>query len=318
MTDRVTHETEHEITVPAPAATVFDLLADCTRWPRIFPPSIHVEYVDRGDDEERIRIWATANGEVKSWTSRRQLDRAGGRIRFRQEVSQPPVGAMGGEWHVEPLPGGGSRVRLGHDFRAVDDDPAKAEWIRQAVDRNSTAELAALSAAADPSAAQLMLTFDDQVRVPAPTELVYDFISQGAAWPARIPHVARAVLEEPAPGVQLLEMDTLTPDGSSHTTRSIRICLPPDRIVYKQLQPPALMSVHTGQWRFEQNGDGTVVTSTHTVVINPAAVPSVLGPQATVADARDYVHRALSRNSTATIRVAGEFLTGEHAGSRSA
>ena len=45
------------------------------------------------------------------------------RISFRQEVSSPPVASMGGTWIVEAITADESRVRLLHDFRAVDDDP---------------------------------------------------------------------------------------------------------------------------------------------------------------------------------------------------
>jgi len=69
-------EVEHEITVAAPAAAVYRLIAEVGNWPRIFPPTIHVEHVERGEHEERIRIWATANGEVRNWISRRVLDPA--------------------------------------------------------------------------------------------------------------------------------------------------------------------------------------------------------------------------------------------------
>jgi ribosome-associated toxin RatA of RatAB toxin-antitoxin module len=307
-----THETEHRIDVAAPARTVYDLIAGVDAWPHVFPPTVHVEHLERSSAAERIRIWATANGEVKTWSSRRELDAEGLRVRFRQEVSQPPVGGMGGEWIIEALPGGGCRVRLLHDFRAVDDDPDHLAWITRAVDRNSGSELAALKAAAERGGAgggtdPLALTFEDTVPVAADPAEVYEFIREGARWAERIAHVARAVLTETTPDLQLLEMDTRTKDGSVHTTRSVRVCLPPDRIVYKQLQPPMLMSVHTGEWKFERAASGGLVTSRHTVVINPENVEKVLGSGATVADARGFVRDALSANSTATIRTADEF-----------
>uniref|UniRef100_UPI00278C7DA6 aromatase/cyclase n=1 Tax=Streptomyces sp. KL118A TaxID=3045153 RepID=UPI00278C7DA6 len=118
-----TREVEHEITVAAPAGTVYRLIAEVENWPRIFPPTIHVDQVERGEREERIRIWATANGEPKNWTSRRTLDPEALRIGFRQEVTTAPVAAMGGTWIVEPLDTDRSRVRLLHDYRAIDDDP---------------------------------------------------------------------------------------------------------------------------------------------------------------------------------------------------
>ena len=79
------------------------------------PPTVHADYAERGETEERIRLWATANGEVKNWTSRRRLDPAALRVEFRQEVSSPPVAAMGGTWIVEPLAG---------DDQPSDGDPA--------------------------------------------------------------------------------------------------------------------------------------------------------------------------------------------------
>ncbi|MFI1809219.1 aromatase/cyclase [Streptomyces sp. NPDC020422] len=295
----VTHHTEHAITVAAAARRVFGLIADVGRWPETFPPTVHVEHVERGETQERIRIWATANGQVKSWTSRRLLDRERLSVRFRQEVSQPPVAAMGGEWIVEPLSGTESRVRLLHDFRAVDDDPEKTEWILRAVDRNSAAELAALRTAAEQAEnrAELVLTFRDTMEFTGDAKAAYAFVDEAGRWPERLPHVARAALAEETPGVQTLEMETRTADGSSHATSSVRICFPHERIVYKQLVTPALMTAHTGVWLFDEGR----ITSAHTVVLDEKAVPDVLGPDATVADARAFVRGALGRNSTATM-----------------
>ncbi|EDY42535.1 SRPBCC family protein [Streptomyces sp. SPB074] len=302
------HTTEHTITVAAAPETVFALVERAGDWPHVFPPTLHVEYLERADDEERLRIWATANGEVKSWTSRRVLDRAGLRIRFRQEVSQDPVAAMGGEWIVEPLPDGGSRVRLLHDFRAVDDLEHHVAWIRKAIEQNSAAELAALASAARRAGTEEEpYTFEDSVRVDAPAEEVRTFLREAGQWQERLPHVARVLLEEDTPGVQHLRMDTRGPDGSTHTTASIRICLPDGRITYKQSQTPALMSVHTGEWTVRETPWGSVAVSRHTVVVNPGAVTKVLGASATVADAHAFIRDALGGNSTITMRHAKEF-----------
>ena len=138
MTVNTEHQVEHEILVNAEPATVYRLIAEVENWPRIFPPTIHVDHLERGESEERIRIWATANGAAKSWTSRRVLDSDVLSIGFRQEVSTPPVASMAGTWIIEPVSAQASRVRLLHDYRAVDDDPEGLAWIDQAVDRNST------------------------------------------------------------------------------------------------------------------------------------------------------------------------------------
>lgn len=312
MARPVTHETEHSITVAAAADAVFALIEDVGRWPVIFSPTVHAERIERHGNTERIRIWASANDAVKGWTSRRELDPAGLRVRFRQEVSPAPVAAMGGTWVLEPLPEGSTRVRLLHDFSAVDDDPVATRWIRDAVDRNSDKELAALRDAAEQRERQagLLLTFSDEVRVAGPAKDVYDFLDRADAWPRRLPHVDRVELTEETPGTQTLEMDTRTADGSTHTTKSVRICFPYDRIVYKQLLTPALMSSHTGEWTVREDGAGTVVTSTHTVVVAPGAIPSVLGANAGVAEARAFVRDALGRNSTVTMRHAKEYAEG--------
>jgi aromatase len=308
----MSHETEHGITVAAPARVVYDLIADVGNWPRIFPPTVHVDHAERGETEERIRIWATANGEPKGWTSRRYLDAEKMRVRFRQEVSQPPVAAMGGEWLIEPLSGGETRVRLTHDFEAVGDDPEQVAWILKAIDRNSDAELGALKSAAEQHSADedLLLTFEDTVRVDGVAKDVYDFIYDAKQWQSRLPHVARVALQEDTPNVQLLEMDTSTADNGVHTTKSVRICFPADRIVYKQIQTPPLMAVHTGQWTFGSEDGATVITSAHTVVIKPDAITAVLGQQATVKDARKLIREALGRNSTTTMQHAKAYAEG--------
>jgi aromatase len=300
------HRTEHTITVAAPAEALYDIIADVSRWPALFKPTIHAIRVEGDDTEERIKLWATANGEVKSWTSRRTLDRDAKRVTFRQEISSPPVGSMGGEWIMKPQPNGDTIVVLLHDYTAVDDDPEKVAWIAKAVDRNSESELAGLKETAERlnTYDNLEFSFEDSVTIAAPPSEVYDFIYLCGLWPQRLPHVASLDLKEEVPGIQLMAMNTKAPDGSTHTTESWRVCFPSDEIVYKQTVVPKLMTAHTGQWRFEEVPEGTRATSQHTVVINPDNIAAILGPEATVADASAFVHKALSTNSTTTLRQA--------------
>jgi aromatase len=312
MTHNGHREVEHEITISAPAAAVYRLIAEVENWPRIFPPTVFVDHVERTANEERIRIWATANGSAKNWTSRRVLDPQALRIEFRQEVSAPPVAAMGGTWIIEPLSSGESRVRLLHDYRAIDDDPDDLKWIDEAVDRNSRSELAALKTNVEAAVASedLLFSFTDTVRINGQAKDVYDFINEAQLWKERLPHVARVSLTEETPGLQILEMDTLTKDGSSHTTKSVRVTFPHGRIVYKQITVPALMTLHTGYWLFEEDSDGVNATSQHTVVINTANIARILGESATVADAKDFVQNALSTNSRATLGHAKAYAEG--------
>ncbi|MGI5469159.1 aromatase/cyclase [Streptomyces sp. CA-132043] len=302
-------EVEHEITVQAPAAEVYRLLAEVENWPRIFPPTLYVDHVEQGGNEERIRIWATANGTAKNWTSRRTLDPEALRITFRQEVSAPPVAAMGGTWIIEPLGEGESRIRLLHDYRAIDDDPASLEWIDEAVDRNSRSELAALKENVElaHASAELTFSFEDTVHIAGSAKDAYDFINEAQLWEERLPHVASVRLEEDVPGLQSLEMDTRAKDGSTHTTKSYRVCFPPQKIAYKQVTLPALMTLHTGRWTFEETDEGVAATSQHTVVLNTANITRILGADAGVAEAKEYVRTALSTNSRATLGHAKDY-----------
>lgn len=304
-------ETEHEIDVEAPAERVYALVADVGRWPEIFPPTVHAECVERDGNDELIRLWATANGTAKTWTSRRRHDPGTMSVSFRQERSQHPVGGMGGAWVVEPVSESTCRVRLLHDFFAAGDDPADLDWIGRAVDRNSAAELNALKASAELDGPDRAVTFEDTVTVDGTAEDVYDFINQAGLWPQRLPHVARVALEEETPGLQILEMDTSSGDGPVHTTRSVRVCRPHSGIVYKQGVLPALLSLHLGQWIIEEHaGAGVSVTSRHTVRVDTARIADVLGPGADAPAAYEAARKALSGNSLITLRAAKAYAEG--------
>jgi ribosome-associated toxin RatA of RatAB toxin-antitoxin module len=311
MTASAVRDTEHGIDIGAPAERVYALIADVGTWSEVFPPTVHAECVERDGNSELIRIWATANGTAKTWTSRREHDPERLSVSFRQERSQPPVGGMGGKWVVEPVTERQCRVRLRHDFFAASDDPADLDWISQAVDRNSVSELQALKTRAELDGPDQLITFDDTVTVDGRAEDVYDFLNEAELWSHRLPHVSRVSLEEETPGLQILEMDTSTKDGSVHTTRSVRVCRPYSSIVYKQVVVPALMTLHTGGWLIEErDGAGVSVTSRHTVRVNAARIPEVLGAGADVHTAQEFVRKALSGNSMATLRAAKAYAEG--------
>ncbi|WP_051840074.1 aromatase/cyclase [Streptomyces sp. NRRL F-5126] len=303
--------TVHSTDVAAPAAAVYAVVADVTTWPQYFTPNVHVEHLERGERSERLRIWATANGEVKTWVSRRELDPEALRVTFRQEVSTPPVAAMGGTWAVTATGPSTSRLDLHHDFSAVDDTPENVAWITSALDRNSAAELAGIKEVAEQAdlMAELVFGFEDTVHVEGEGTGpdVFDFLNRSDLWPERLPHVARLDLREEVPGLQVMAMDTTTADGSTHTTESVRVVFGRDRIVYKQTTVPALMSAHTGQWTVTPVPGGVDVTSRHTVTVRTDTIERILGAGTGVAEAREFIHRALSTNSSTTLRYAKEF-----------
>uniref|UniRef100_UPI00278C1D44 aromatase/cyclase n=1 Tax=Streptomyces sp. KL118A TaxID=3045153 RepID=UPI00278C1D44 len=191
------------------------------------------------------------------------------------------------------------------------------QWIDKAVDTNSTSELAALKDNVEHAHAaesdDLVFSFTDTVQINGAAKDVFDFVNEAGRWPERLPHVATVRFEEPAPGLQSLEMDTRAKDGSTHTTKSYRVALDTHKIAYKQVTLPALMTLHTGVWTFTDTGPDTAeASSQHTVSINTANIAKILGDQATVADARAYVHGALSTNSRATLGHAKDYAERTH------
>ncbi|MBV2365257.1 aromatase/cyclase [Streptomonospora nanhaiensis] len=290
----------HAVAVDADPDTVFGLLSDVRRWPWIFGPTVHADYLERDGATERLRIWATAGERVRGWTSVRTRDTARRRISFQQSRPPAPVAAMTGEWRVAPS-GPGTRVELRHEFRAVADSPADLDRITEAVDRNSTAELGALAAAAGIDPDELLVDFTDTVELPGPAAAAYALLRDAGAWPALLPHVRRVRLREEDEGVQWLEMDTAHGDEAPHTTVSVRLCLPPDLIVYKQLTRPAFMAAHTGSWRLAREGGRLLAHARHTVLLDRAAALAALGGAGSLAQARARVRAALGGNSRATL-----------------
>lgn len=303
------HHTVHTVAVAAPADVVYGLVAKVTDWPQHFAPNVHVEQLAFDEHQERIQIWAIAHGVPRTWISRREFDPQARSVRFRQEVSSPPVASMGGEWVVKEEAPGQCVLTLHHDFTAVDDNPEGVALIESATDRNSNAELAAVKELAEKHErlGELVFTFEDTVEVNGPVAKVYAFLNEAPAWPERLPHVARIDLTEDTPGLQVMEMDTKAADGSLHTTRSVRVCFPEHLIVYKQTKVPPIMGAHTGRWILEERGGVTFATSQHTVTVRPEAVEEVLGAGRTVAEARGLIQKALSTNSSTTLRHAKAF-----------
>jgi aromatase len=309
-TEHPVRTTVHTVTVDAPADDVYAIVADATRWPYTFDPTVHVEVLRTDAAGERLRLWAFANGDVRTWTSRRSLDPDARHVGFEQEIPAHPVRSMGGEWRIEELSADRSRVELLHHYTAA---TAEGEiLIARAVEHNSTAELAALKRSAEQEAATdgpgVVLDFEDAVEIAAGPDAVYEFLRDGAAWPRRLPHVARLDLTEDVPDLQHMVMDTRTPDGSVHTTESVRVCLPEAwSIAYKQIVTPPLMQAHVGRWTITRTVGGVLATSRHVVVIRPERIVEMLGPDATLEQARGAIRARLGANSTTTLMHAKAF-----------
>ena len=152
-----------------------------------------------------------------------------------------------------------------------------------------------------------MLEFEDSIQIDGAGKDAFDFVNEAHLWAERLPHVSSVRLDEPSAGLQTLEMDTTAQDGTTHTTKSFRVCVPFEQIVYKQTTLPALMSVHTGRWTFVENDGGVRATSHHTVVLREENFARILGADAGVEQARKYVRDALGANSRATLGHAKDY-----------
>jgi aromatase len=143
-------------------------------------------------------------------------------------------------------------------------------------------------------------TFADTVIVKAGLGPVYDFLYRVQDWPQRLPHVERVILDEAVPNVQSVEMDTMAADGSPFTTRMVRVCSPYHSIMYKQTEPPDLLSAHIGGWHLFPTADGVRVTAHNTVMIHPDTLQAP-APNVGVGRAGELVRQTLRKHCLATL-----------------
>lgn len=309
-----------EFTTPttAPAGRAYGLVADVTRWPLLFTPCLHIDLLDSGPDGDRFRMWVLSGGGVRSWTSVRQADDAALRVSFRQEQPAPPLAAAAGTWQFEDSgteeP---NRITLTNAYTLTDPADTRTEaFLAQALERHNTEEVTAVRYWAERSEdlGDLLFSFTDEVETDGPADAVHEFLHRADLWPKRLPHVTRLELEAaPAAGAgedveqQTLEMDTLSPDGSVHTSRSVRLCFAGERIVFRQTSVPRPLRAHGGVWTVVADGPRTRVSVRHDVALDPEAIESVLGAGTTPARARATVQELLRRNSLQTLERAGAY-----------
>ncbi len=301
------HTAEHRIGCPGPPEAAYRLIANVTLWPVLFEPTVDVTVLERtqpapGVSTERFRISALVNDEVRTWTSQRRLNENILEIEFAQEHTAPPITQMHGHWQFRPS-SEGTELVLTHAFRPSDDSAETLDWIRSALDRNSARELGAVRRVTSwpYPIGDLIVACEDTL--PAQPGVDYfGYIERAERWPAALPHVRQVTIDTDPSGAQHMAMTVTTPDGSLHTTRSVRLLSPPDRIVYKQTTPPAGLLGHSGAWLFPTEGGEASVASRHLAMLDPAGIASAED----LALARIRVTTALSTNSRATLTQAAK------------
>ncbi|MGH3938171.1 MAG: SRPBCC family protein [Pseudonocardiaceae bacterium] len=290
----------HTGIVTAPPGLVYDLVAGLQDWSQFHGPSVHAEPLGHQDGAELFRHWWVIDDRtVRTWQACWRFDRERLRIGYEFDSDEPAVAGSRGEWTFVKISDSSTEVRVAQAAAGDGDhDAARAERdLRELLDSVVNA------AERDAERQDLVVDFEDPLFVAGSIDDAYAYLYEADKWPERIPHVSRLVLEENVPNIQFFDMDTKTPDGSAHTTRSVRICLPGNKIVYKQIHLPKLLDGHTGHWKFTPTREGFILGARHTATIKPAALP-ILGPGTSVLDARKYLRRVLSANSMSNLRLA--------------
>jgi aromatase len=318
---------EHTVAVAAPAGVVYGMLADAARWPVFLPGPVHVERLDFDGAEERLRLWEVADGRVRSCHARRVLQPHSRSIAFEQQDTVYPYTTVAGVWRVRPAGEERCLLTLRHEQSPTGPRTTAAASARTfAAPRPSggpalpsaggaqqagavvRAQLAQVREMAERWADldELLLSFEDSVRVEGPAELVYEFLYDIAGWPERLPHVEWVRVREDAPGIQLTAMDTCAaPDGRTVTTEGVRLCFPhAGRIVYKETVTPALIAAHSGEWSLVPDASGVRVVCARQVMLRAEAVGPVLGEGTSLLEARRYVREWLGHAGTEALGLA--------------
>jgi C7-C12 aromatase (ARO/CYC) len=298
-----------DVTVPATPETVYGIVADLSSWPQYHPPAIHAEVCHRDVSGVLVQHWAVVDRTtVRTWKARWQFDPGSHRIRFAHETPPAPLLALDGEWAFDAEPGNTCRVTLRHTLSYAPGDGERARDLAASVARNTQEllETARDTATRRAELRSLVLSFEDTVYIAGSVRDAYAFLYEAGAWPDRLPHVFRLDLEETTPGIQFFDMQTKAPDGSMHTTRSVRICRPHHLIVYKQTVLPALLDAHTGHWSLLETPEGVLASARHTVTIKRSAL-GLLGADATLQDARRYLRRSLSTHSVRNLHLTKDY-----------
>lgn len=305
MTNSQQHSVQDEVSVAAPAGVVRSLVEDVAGWTQLHKPAVHAEILEDDGEAQLIRHWAVAGRDsARTWRERRTKEDRGDRIRFAHEPAEAPFASIGGSWAFQEQ-GQKTLVTLRHDFTLLDGEGPSADELSTRLRQGGQAYLQSLAHAAEnrEELERLIISFTDSLFIAGDIKDVYDYLWDAGKWEERIPHIAKLDLEQPAPDVQFFDMETSTPDGSSHHTRSVRVTVEPDIIVYKQTELPVLLDGHTGHWKFTRTPEGVIAEARHTATIKPSAL-HILGEGTTVLDARKYLRRVLSANSVSNLRLA--------------
>jgi hypothetical protein len=104
----------HNITIAAPVASVYDLVADVSQTVRLSPTVIHIERLEGDSRQDVIQRWVLDNGSIRTWQVTRSLDPAAGLISFGHQQA-----GTRGSWSFQAR-GTDTLVELTHEVPDAD------------------------------------------------------------------------------------------------------------------------------------------------------------------------------------------------------
>ncbi|TCO62046.1 aromatase/cyclase [Actinocrispum wychmicini] len=297
-------ETVHTAVVAASASKVYDLVADISQAVRFFGNVVHTALLESTRDGDRVRRWIVDGDTIRVSEVARELDPAAGRIGFRHETPPPGLAAVSGEWSFKASSDDRTEVRLRHEFTPAGEPPGAQQMLSDGAER----QLAQLVKVAEQrqQLIDLEVFYEAQLLIDGDLDDVFDYFYRTDRWPETIPHCLSVDTREDQTGLQIVEMQVRVPSGAVHTTKQARVCLPGDRIVWRQMGglPPLDQALY-GYTSFTQTNDGVLARAGQTELLKPEAVAKRGWD---VQQAKDHVAEVRGERNLGALRSAQEFL----------
>ncbi|MEU5311964.1 cupin domain-containing protein [Streptomyces sp. NPDC021562] len=137
--------TDNEIVVDAPLDFVWEITNDVRNWPDLFTEYSAVDVLESGPDSVtfRLTMHPDEDGNVWSWVSRRETDRATRTVRS-QRIETGFFAYMHLRWTYEPVDDARTRMRWQQDFTMKPQAPVDDTAMQERLNRNTAIQMKAV------------------------------------------------------------------------------------------------------------------------------------------------------------------------------
>lgn len=299
----------------APAAVVYDAVADTSKWPLLFDSCVSVAVLENGASGELTRIEALQGDHIIAWTTRRHYHPEVYRIDFALETPMPFLETMEGQWRVTTLGPNRSLLSVCRSFKLREgpDDP-QPEMILRFLDENADAEMLAIKSFVETGDANFMVARSRHL-LPFAPDRVYRALAEIRRWPEILPHCASLdVIYDDGIGQEFIMK--IGSSAGAEQFRSVRTCDPSRLYIsYFQPSPPSLLVHHNGSWTIRAARDGAEIVAEHRLRINSARCVEAFGDES-LARNKARVRERINANTHTTVKACGDWLArgGDDAG----